>query len=168
MTKGWFSFIQNRMCITCLKLKIDNCRPGTSPHTVSDCGKNWDALTGAIFQDLTTIVKFQEKKQKNLCDIHRWFLYQYEGEVVERMKNNMNNCMEVLDEKKETIQEGSYLEKSDMLKKFYDLFSNMYECAMELDDAVDGDDDWDGEGDGHSIHGETQWFPVAAGGRDGH
>jgi len=143
------------MCLNCLNLQlthINNYDKEASEFlekTNCSCCKSFPNFCKEVNGDLKVLCLTKMKKyEKNTCPHQTEKIKEFEGMVKRRISNRLNAVMAQLDDEKDKIQEGHYLQRANDLKIFNDFIAVLDEAddnkpTEEQEDSDDGTD-WDG------------------------
>lgn len=114
------------MCINCLKKNlssIEEYEKEISDHlttTNCECCRSYPSFLLSVNNDLKVLCLTKIKRQEQVCHNGIIKLTEFEVMVKQRIKNKLNFCMEQIDEKKDDLHDGNYLNKMNELKDLSD------------------------------------------------
>jgi hypothetical protein len=122
------------MCLSCLKNQLasfddyDKCITEDLAKLTCECCRSYPSFLKRINQDLKVICLTKIKIHEQVCPKSIQRLVYLEMSVKQRVKESLQNTMEQLDEAKDDISEGKYLDKANQLKSLNDVIELMEEA----------------------------------------
>jgi hypothetical protein len=123
------------MCLDCLKLRlksIENYDKEVGEYlekTTCECCKSFPAFLKSVNEDLKVLCLAKMKKYaRGVSTIQLEKIKKFEGNVKGVISNRLSSCMEQLDESKENIPEGAYLNKATELQSLNNFIADIEEA----------------------------------------
>ena len=122
------------MCINCLKKNLSSIEEYDKEiseylmTTTCECCRSYRSFLLNVNNDFKVLCLTKIKRQEQVCLNGIIKLTEFEGLVKQRIKNKLNFCMEQIDEKKDELHDGSYLNKMNDLKDLSDFIDILDEA----------------------------------------